>query len=60
VLIVKNDEENLNTHSPLAFYKAFSPQQARNLTKELEFHFMPEHSSWSNIVKVEISVLTVQ
>ena len=37
--------DNLNTHSPAAFYKAFSPHQARYLTKKLEFHYTPEHSS---------------
>ena len=37
--------DNLNTHSPAAFYEAISPQQARYLTKKLEFHYTPEHSS---------------
>jgi hypothetical protein len=50
--------DNLNTHSPAAFYEAFSPQQARYLTKKLEFHYTPEHSSWLNMAEVEISVLT--
>ena len=52
--------DNLNTHSPAAFYEAFSPQQARYLTKKLEYHYTPEHSSWSNMAEVEISVLTEQ
>jgi hypothetical protein len=52
--------DNLNTHSPAAFYEAFSPQQARYLTKKLEFHYTPEHSSWLNMAEVEISVLTEQ
>ena len=51
---------NLNTHSPAAFYEAFSPQQARYLTKKLEFHYTPEHCSWLNMAEVEISVLTEQ
>jgi len=41
--------DNLNTHSPAAFYEAFSPQQTRYLTKKLEFHYTPEHSSWLNM-----------
>jgi hypothetical protein len=52
--------DNLNTHSPAAFYEAFPPDQARRLTKKLEFHYTPEHSSWLNMVEVEISVLTEQ
>ena len=48
--------DNLNTHSPAAFYEAFSPQQARYLTKKLEFHHTSEHSSWLNMAEVEISV----
>ena len=49
----------VTTHSPAAFYEAFSPQQARYLTK-LEFHYTPEHRSWLNMAEVEISVLTEQ
>lgn len=52
--------DNLNTHSPTAFYEAFSPQQAWYLTKKLEFHYSPEHNSWLNIAEVEISVLSEQ
>jgi DDE superfamily endonuclease len=52
--------DNLNTHSPAAFYEAFSPQQARYLTRKLEFHHTPEHSSWLNMAEVEIAVLTEQ
>jgi len=52
--------DNLNTHSPAGFYEAFSPQQARYLTKKLEFHHTPEHSSWLNMAEVEIAVLTEQ
>ena len=52
--------DNLNTHSPAAFYEAFLPQQAGYLTKKLEFHYTPEHSSWLYMAEVEISVLTEQ
>jgi hypothetical protein len=52
--------DDLNTHSPAAFYEAFPPQQARYLTKKLEFHYKPEHSSWLNIAEVEIYVPTEQ
>jgi len=52
--------DNLNTHTPAAFYETFPPEQARRLTKKLEFHYTPEHSSWLNMAEVEISVLTEQ
>ena len=32
----------------------------RYLTKKLEFHHTPEHSSWLNMAEVEIAVLTEQ
>jgi len=52
--------DNLNTHTPAAFYETFPPAQARHLAKMLEFHYTPEHSSWLNMAEVEISVLTEQ
>jgi hypothetical protein len=52
--------DNLNTHSPAAFYERFPPEQARRITRKLEFHYTPEHSSWLNMAEVEISVLTEQ
>ncbi len=52
--------DNLNTHSPAAFYETYPAEQARRLAKKLEFHFTPEHSSWLNMAEVEISVITEQ
>jgi hypothetical protein len=49
--------DNLNTHSPAEFYKAFPPQQARYLNKKLGFHYTPEHSSWLNMAEVENIIL---
>jgi DDE superfamily endonuclease len=40
--------DNLNTHSPGALYTAFAPEEARRLTKSLEFHYIPKHASWLN------------
>jgi hypothetical protein len=40
--------DNLNTHSPAAFYQAFCPEVARQLTKRFEWHFTPVHGSWLN------------
>ena len=37
--------DNLNTHTPAAFYLAFEPDEARRLAKRFEFHFTPKHGS---------------
>jgi hypothetical protein len=52
--------DNLNTHTPAAFYETFDPEQARHLTRMIEFHYTPKHSSWLNMAEVEISVLYEQ
>ena len=52
--------DNLNTHSPASFYKAFPPEEARRLIKRLEFHYTPKHGSWLNIAEIELRVLSVQ
>jgi len=30
--------DNLNTHTPAALYGAFPPDEARRITRQLEFH----------------------
>ena len=37
--------DNLNTHTPAAFYLAFEPEEARRLVNRFEFHFTPKHGS---------------
>jgi hypothetical protein len=52
--------DNLNTHTPAAFYLAFEPEEARRLVKRFEFHFTPKHGSWLNMAEIELSVLSRQ
>jgi hypothetical protein len=52
--------DNLNTHTPAALYKAFEPEEARRLSRRLEFHHTPKHASWLNQVEIELSVLCRQ
>ncbi|OGF54384.1 MAG: transposase [Candidatus Fraserbacteria bacterium RBG_16_55_9] len=52
--------DNLNTHTPAALYQTFAPEEARRLTKKLEFHYTPKHGSWLNMVEIELSVLSRQ
>jgi hypothetical protein len=50
--------DNLNTHTPSAFYLAFEPAEARRLVNRFEFHFTPKHGSWLNMAEIELSVLS--
>jgi uncharacterized small protein (DUF1192 family) len=52
--------DNLNIHTPAAFYQAFDPTEARRLVCRLEFHYTPKHASWLNMVEAEIAVLSRQ
>jgi hypothetical protein len=52
--------DNLNTHTPAALYDTFPPEHARQLVRQLEFHYTPKHSSWLNMAEIEISVLVGQ
>jgi transposase len=52
--------DNLSTHSPGALYQAFAPDEARRILRRLEFHYVPKHASWLNMVEIEIGVLSGQ
>ncbi len=52
--------DNLNTHTPGAFYEAFAPHKARELVRRLEFRYTPKHGSWLNIAENELSAMTRQ
>ncbi len=52
--------DNLNTHTPAAFYEAFDPAEARRLSERLEIHYTPKHGSWLNMAEIELSVLARQ
>jgi hypothetical protein len=52
--------DNLNTHTPSAFYETFDPQEARRLVERFEFHFTPKHGSWLNMAEIELSALVWQ
>ena len=52
--------DNLSTHSPGALYQAFPAEQTRRVLRRLEFHYVPKHASWLNMVEIEIGVLAAQ
>jgi hypothetical protein len=37
-----------------ALYHAFAPCEARRVLRRLEFHYVPKHASWLNMVEIEI------
>jgi transposase len=52
--------DNLSTHSAGALYQAFPAAEARRVLRRLEFHYIPKHASWLNMVEIEIGVLAAQ
>lgn len=52
--------DNLSTHTAAALYASFAPQEARRVLRRLEFHYVPKHASWLNMVEIEIGVLRSQ
>jgi transposase len=52
--------DNLSTHTPAALYQAFPPAEARRVLRRLEFHYVPKHASWLNMVEIEIGALSAQ
>ena len=52
--------DNLSTHAAGALYQAFPAPEARRLLRRLEFHYVPKHASWLNMVEIEIGVLAAQ
>jgi transposase len=52
--------DNLSTHSVGALYQAFPAEEARRVLRRVEFHYVPKHASWLNMVEIEIGVLACQ
>jgi hypothetical protein len=52
--------DNLSTHSAGALYQTFPPDEARRVLRRIEFHYIPKHASWLNMVEIEIGVLASQ
>jgi hypothetical protein len=52
--------DNLNTHTPGAFYETFDPDKAKSLWDKFEFIYTPKHGSWLNMAEIELHVLNGQ
>ena len=53
-------QDNLNTHSPTSFYKAFEPEVAFELMQKIEMHYTPKKASWLNMAEIQLSILAKQ
>ena len=53
-------QDNLNTHTPGAFYQALAPQDAFDLAQNFELHYTPLKGSWLNMAEIELSALARQ
>ena len=53
-------QDNLNIHTKGAFYKSFPPNEAKALSRRLEFHYTPKHGSWLNMAEIEFAALSRQ
>lgn len=58
--VVRVVADNLNTHRVASLYQAFAPEEARRITKRVEFHYTPKHGSWLNMAEIELGVFTKQ
>jgi transposase len=52
--------DNLSTHTAGALYQTFPACEARRVLQRMEFHYVPKHASWLNMVEIEIGVLRSQ
>ena len=53
-------QDNLNTHTPAAFYQEFDAPVAFELTERFDMHYTPTNGSWLNMVEIELSAITRQ
>jgi hypothetical protein len=53
-------QDNLNTHTPGAFYQALPPEQAFAFAQKFELHYTPKKGSWLNMAEIELAALSKQ
>jgi DDE superfamily endonuclease len=54
---VRRVQDNLNTHTPGAFYEVLPPEQAFALAQRFEPHYTPKKGSWLNMAEIEFAAL---
>jgi transposase len=53
-------QDNLNTHTPGAFYEVLPPAQAFALAQRFAPHYTPKKGSWLNMAEIEFAALSKQ
>ena len=53
-------QDNLNTHTPGAFYEVFPADEAFELGNRFSWHYTPKKGSWLNMAESELSALARQ
>lgn len=53
-------QDNLNTHTPSAFYEVFAAPEAFALAQRFEMVYTPKKASWLNMAEIELSALAKQ
>lgn len=53
-------QDNLNTHTPNAFYECLPAEEAALLAARFEFYYTPKCGSWLNMIEIEFSALSRQ
>ena len=53
-------QDNLNTHTPGAFYEVLPPHQAFAWGQRFEMHYTPLKGSWLNMAEIEFAALSKQ
>jgi hypothetical protein len=53
-------QDNLNTHTPGAFYEVLPPEEAFTLAQRFEPHYTPKKGSWLNMAEIEFAALSKQ
>lgn len=53
-------QDNLNTHTPGAFYEGLPPDAAFALSRKFEPHYTPLKGSWLNRAEIEFAALAAQ
>jgi hypothetical protein len=53
-------QDNLNTHTPDAFYQEFDATVAFDLAQRFEMHYTPTNGSWLNMAEIELSAISRQ
>lgn len=53
-------QDNLNTHTPNAFYECLPAEEAAALAARFEFYYTPKCGSWLNMIEIEFSALARQ